>query len=187
MRFLVWSTWDYLSSWFHCCWPSQTYCFVEFMVCFKSTSKSQQKCGIVWLGSKLLTDIIKYVFEICEDFFKMNYMICKWWELNKCCWQTDKIHSPPAWVFVTRFNLFSEEKSSVFASILELGSLQNGCERTDCLLLAWHSSTQEAQTVVPEVALTFSDWNNLIVRLINTLQTFSGMTAEMEGSAHILH
>lgn len=101
MGFLVWSTWDYLSSWFHCCWPSQTYCFVEFMVCSKSTSKSQQKCGIVWLGSKLLTDIIKYVFQICEDFFKLNYMICKWWELNKCCWQTDKIHSPPACVFVT--------------------------------------------------------------------------------------
>lgn len=90
-------------------------------------------------------------------------------------------------LFATQFNLFSKKKNSVFLSILELGSLQNGCEGTDCLLLAWHSSAQEAQIVVPEVTLTFSDWNNLIVRLINTLQTFSRMTAEMEGSAHILH
>lgn len=94
---------------------------------------------------------------------------------------------PPARIFVTQFNHFSKEKNSVFMSILELGSLQNGCERTDCLLLAWHSSAQEAQIVVPEVALTFSDWNNLMARLINSLQIFSRMTAEMEGSAHILH
>lgn len=64
MRFLVWSTWSYLFSWFHCWWPSQTYCFVELMVCSKS--KPQQMCGRVWLNSKLLTDIISMYSKLAK-------------------------------------------------------------------------------------------------------------------------
>ena len=119
-------------------------------------------------------------------------MACEWWELHKCCWQTNKIHSPLAcgslWLSST-----SKEKNSQTSPFILSWAAFHKCRRlvssmsADCILLLIGMTFQEVQIVIPEASLTFSDYSNLMVRLITLPRPSPGWQPESEGSAGIPH